>query len=98
VGHKKTAPRRGSLVEFSGLGRDQRTDEVRAAALAFATGARYSNARATGNVSVDRVNAAYFFFLDFLAFFFMAFFFAFGMSGNSSNVSSGSGESTPPKT
>lgn len=71
---------------------------ILAAALAFATGARYRNARATGNVSVDRVNAAYFFFFDFLAFFFMAFFFAFGMSGNSSNVSSGSGESTPPKT
>jgi len=71
---------------------------ILAAALAFAAGARYRNARATGNVSVDRVNAAYFFFLDFLAFFFMAFFFAFGMSGNSSNVSSGSGESTPPKT
>jgi hypothetical protein len=53
---------------------------IQAAALAFATGARYRNARATGNVSVDRVNADYFFFLDFLAFFFMAFFFAFGMS------------------
>lgn len=71
---------------------------ARAAALAFATVAHERNARATGYGSVDRVNAAYFFFFAFLAFFFMAFFFAFGMSGNSSNVSSGSGESTPPKT
>ena len=73
-----------------------------AAAFAFAAGAQCHQARASGGVSVDRVNAVYFFFFAFFVFFLAVFFFAFffaaiGMSSDSSNVSSGSGESTAPQ-
>jgi hypothetical protein len=70
--------------------------------LAFAAGAQCQLARASGGISVDRVNAFYFFFFAFFVFFLATFFFAFffaaiGMSSDSSNVSSGSGESTAPQ-
>jgi len=54
-----------------------------AAAFAFAIGnPQFKEPGVTVNVYVERVNAAYFFFLFavfFAAFFFAAFFFAFGM-------------------
>ena len=91
-------PRRSAVWKvFRELGRDRRIRKVPGRGLSFAAGAHRLNAWATGDVSVDQVNANYFFFFAFLAFFLTAFFFAFGMRCNSSNVSSGSGESTAPQ-